>query len=322
MLTLTWSVRADRPRPAGRSPLACNIRTRSAVWARRAARTRPPRSLQTPPPSERRAPARPAGTQRGTPLIFSGTGTGGWESALTNTLSPGDKVLTFRYGQFSHLWVDMMTRLGLEVEVYDRPWGEGADEKTVEEVLRKDTAHKIKAVCVVHNETTTGVTSDIGGVRAAMDAAKHPALLLVDGVSSIGALEFKFDDWGVDVAVTGSQKALSLPTGLALMCISEKVRGARVGALARGVERASSGGRRSRRRFGTGSRPRRRGLGPCCPRGHTLGGGGLKRAPAPPALRRGRRSRRTRPPSCRACTTHGRTSSRPTPGAQQCCARV
>jgi alanine-glyoxylate transaminase/serine-glyoxylate transaminase/serine-pyruvate transaminase len=164
------------------------------------------------------------GTQRGTPFIFSGTGTGGWESALTNTLSPGDKVLTFRYGQFSHLWVDMMQRLGLEVEVYDRPWGEGADEAKVEEVLRNDTSHKIKAVCIVHNETTTGVTSDVGGVRAAIDAAKHPALLMVDGVSSIGALEFKFDDWRVDVAVTGSQKALSLPTGLALLCVSDKVR--------------------------------------------------------------------------------------------------
>ncbi|KAI8466678.1 MAG: pyridoxal phosphate-dependent transferase [Monoraphidium minutum] len=167
------------------------------------------------------------GTEHGTSFIFSGTGTGGWESALTNTLSPGDKVLTFRYGQFSHLWVDMMERLGLEVEVYDRPWGEGACEKTVEEVLRKDTSHKIKAVCVVHNETTTGVTSDIGGVRAAMDASKHPALLMVDGVSSIGALEFKFDDWRVDVAVTGSQKALSLPTGLGLVCVSDKALEAR-----------------------------------------------------------------------------------------------
>ena len=166
-------------------------------------------------------------TAKGTPFIFSGTGTGGWEAALTNTLSPGDKVLTFRYGQFSHLWVDMMQRLGLDVEVHDRPWGEGACEKIVEEVLSKDTAHKIKAVCVVHNETTTGVTSDIGGVRAAMDAARHPALLMVDGVSSIGALDFQFDRWGVDVAVTGSQKALSLPTGLALVCASEKVRALR-----------------------------------------------------------------------------------------------
>jgi alanine-glyoxylate transaminase/serine-glyoxylate transaminase/serine-pyruvate transaminase len=162
------------------------------------------------------------GTERGTPFIFSGTGTGGWESALTNTLSPGDKVLTFRYGQFSHLWVDMMERLGLDVTVVDRPWGEGACEQTVEKVLSADKAHKYKAVCVVHNETTTGVTSDIAGVRAAMDAAGHPAMLMVDGVSSIGALDFRFDDWRVDVAVTGSQKALSLPTGLALVCASDK----------------------------------------------------------------------------------------------------
>lgn len=161
-------------------------------------------------------------TETGTPFIYPGTGTGGWEAALTNTLSPGDKVVTFRYGQFSHLWVDMMQRLGLDVHVVDRPWGEGAHEGELEEILRKDTEKKIKAVCVVHNETTTGVTSDIGGCRKAMDSASHPALLLVDGVSSIGALDFRFDDWQVDVAVTGSQKALSLPTGLALVCASDK----------------------------------------------------------------------------------------------------
>jgi len=161
-------------------------------------------------------------TKTGTPFIFPGTGTGGWEAALTNTLSPGDKVVCFRYGQFSHLWIDMMERLGLDVQVVDRPWGEGADESVLEDILKKDTANKIKAVCVVHNETTTGVTSDIAGCRQAMDNAKHPALLLVDGVSSIGALDFRMDDWRVDVAVTGSQKALSLPTGLALVAASPK----------------------------------------------------------------------------------------------------
>lgn len=163
-------------------------------------------------------------TQKATPFIFTGTGTGGWEAALTNTLSPGDKVVTFRYGTFSHLWVDMMERLGLDVHVVDRKWGEGADEGILEDILRKDTEKKIKAVCVVHNETTTGVTSDIGACRQAMDNADHPALLLVDGVSSIGALDFRMDDWRVDVAVTGSQKALSLPTGLGLVCASDKVR--------------------------------------------------------------------------------------------------
>ena len=170
------------------------------------------------------------GTTKGTPFIFPGTGTGGWESALTNTLSPGDKVLTFRYGQFSHLWIDMMQRMGLEVEVIECEWGEGADEARLAAALAKDTAKKIKAVAVVHNETTTGVTSDIAGVRAALDGAGHPALLLVDGVSSIGALDFQFDKWGVDVAVTGSQKALSLPTGLAVLAVSEKALAARAGA--------------------------------------------------------------------------------------------
>jgi alanine-glyoxylate transaminase / serine-glyoxylate transaminase / serine-pyruvate transaminase len=113
--------------------------------------------------------------------------------------------------------------LVFHAQVIDRPWGEGAHEGMLRDVLAKDTDKRIKAVAVVHNETTTGVTSDIAGVRAAMDDASHPALLLVDGVSSIGALEFKFDDWRVDVAVTGSQKALSLPTGLALVCASDKV---------------------------------------------------------------------------------------------------
>jgi len=162
-------------------------------------------------------------TTEGTTFIFSGTGTGGWESALTNTLSPGDHVVAFRYGLFSHLWIDMMERLGLNVHVFDEHWGDGADEQKIEQILKEDKDKKIKAVCVVHNETTTGVTSDIGRCRQAMDAAGHPALLLVDGVSSIGALDFQFDKWRVDVAVTGSQKALSLPTGLTVVCASQKV---------------------------------------------------------------------------------------------------
>jgi alanine-glyoxylate transaminase/serine-glyoxylate transaminase/serine-pyruvate transaminase len=155
-------------------------------------------------------------------LLSAGTGTGGWEAALTNTLSPGDKVVTFRYGQFSHLWVEMQQRLGLDVTVIDCPWGEGAHEEKMKEILVKDKNKEIKAVCVVHNETATGITSDIPMVRKVMNDAKHPALLLIDGVSSIGALPFKMDRWGVDVAVTGSQKALSLPTGLAVVCASEK----------------------------------------------------------------------------------------------------
>lgn len=161
-------------------------------------------------------------TTEGTPIIFPGTGTGGWEAALTNTLSPGDKVVTFRYGQFSHLWVDMQQRLGLDVMVVNCPWGDGAHEEKLAEILVNDEAKEIKAVCVVHNETATGITSDIPAIRATLDAADHPALLLIDGVSSIGALPFKMDDWRVDVAVTGSQKALSLPTGLGFVCASPK----------------------------------------------------------------------------------------------------
>lgn len=154
--------------------------------------------------------------------MFPATGTGAWEAALTNTLSPGDKVLAVRFGQFSHLWIDQAQRLGLDVVVQDEEWGRGVDEARVGAALAADTSHSIKACLIVQNETTTGVTSDIAAVRAAMDAAKHPALLLVDGVSSIGACDFKMDDWKVDVAVTGSQKALSLPTGLALCCASPK----------------------------------------------------------------------------------------------------
>eukprot|EP00239_Pterosperma_sp_CCMP1384_P010189 CAMPEP_0197864078 /NCGR_PEP_ID=MMETSP1438-20131217/42008_1 /TAXON_ID=1461541 /ORGANISM="Pterosperma sp., Strain CCMP1384" /LENGTH=379 /DNA_ID=CAMNT_0043482185 /DNA_START=207 /DNA_END=1346 /DNA_ORIENTATION=+ len=161
-------------------------------------------------------------SKEGTPFIFPGTGTGGWEAALTNTLSPGDKVLTFRYGQFSHLWCDMMERLGLDVQCIETRWGDGACEETIKKILSEDKDQKIKAVCVVQNETTTGVTSDIKKCREAMDAAGHPALLMVDGVSSIGAMEFRFDDWKVDLAVTGSQKAMSIPTGLGLVCASPK----------------------------------------------------------------------------------------------------
>jgi len=159
---------------------------------------------------------------KGQVYIFCSTGTGAWESALTNTLSPGDKVIAFRYGQFSHLWIDQAQRLGLDVEVIECPWGEGADEGKLLEALKKDTDKKVKGVLVVHNETTTGVTSDIPAVRKAMDDSGTDALLFVDGVSSIGAMPFKMDEWRVDVAITGSQKALGLPTGLGLTCVSPK----------------------------------------------------------------------------------------------------
>lgn len=161
-------------------------------------------------------------TTSGQPFIFPATGTGAWEAALCNTLSPGDKVLAARYGQFSHLWIDLAQRIGLEVDVLDVEWGEGAPLDRIEEALRRDTRHRIQGVMVVHNETATGVTSDVAGARKAIDAAGHPALLFVDGVSSIGSLPFEMDLWGVDLAITGSQKGLMLPAGLGIVCASQK----------------------------------------------------------------------------------------------------
>ncbi|MCK0152045.1 aminotransferase class V-fold PLP-dependent enzyme [Marivita sp. S6314] len=155
-------------------------------------------------------------------FIFPSSGTGGWETALTNTLSAGDTVLVARNGMFSHRWIDMCERHGLEVIVVDVAWGAGVPADRFEEILTGDTAHRIKAVLATHNETATGVRSDIGAVRRAMDAASHPAMLLVDGVSSIASMDFRFDDWGVDVAVTGSQKGFMLPAGLAIVGFSEK----------------------------------------------------------------------------------------------------
>jgi alanine-glyoxylate transaminase / serine-glyoxylate transaminase / serine-pyruvate transaminase len=161
-------------------------------------------------------------TESGQCVIFSGSGTGGWEAALTNTLSPGDKVLSARFGQFSHLWSDMAQRLGLDVQLLDAEWGEAAPIDRIAEALTADTAHQIRAVMIVHNETATGVRSDVAAVRKALDAAKHPALLFVDGVSSIGAIDFRMDEWKVDCAVTGTQKALMLPPGAGIVCVSQK----------------------------------------------------------------------------------------------------
>lgn len=155
-------------------------------------------------------------------FIFPATGTGAWEASLTNTLSPGDKVLAPRFGQFSHLWIDMMKRLGLDVQVIEVEWGEGAPVETIAGILAADKTHEIKGVMVVHNETATGVTSDIAAVRKAMDDARHPALLYVDAVSSLASIDFKMDAWGVDLAVSGSQKGLMLPAGLGIVCASDK----------------------------------------------------------------------------------------------------
>ncbi len=161
-------------------------------------------------------------TDKGEVIVFPSSGTGGWEAAITNTLSPGDKVLTARFGQFSSLWIDSCRALGIEVEDIDVPWGEGAPVEQIAERLAADTQHEIKGVIVCHNETATGVTSDIKGVREALDACNHPALLYVDGISSIGAIEFDMDAWGVDLAVAGSQKGFMLPTGLGIIGVSQK----------------------------------------------------------------------------------------------------
>ena len=161
-------------------------------------------------------------TKAGTIFIYPGSGTGAWESCITNTLSPGDKVLIYRFGTFSMLWSDMFQRLGLDVNVVDAPWGTGTPAEDVERVLAADKAHDYKVVCVTHNETATGVTSDVAAVRQAMNATKHPALLFVDGVSSIASIDFRMDEWGVDCAISGSQKGFMLPAGMAIMAVSPK----------------------------------------------------------------------------------------------------
>lgn len=155
-------------------------------------------------------------------FIFPSSGTGAWESAITNTLAVGDKVLMSRFGQFSLLWVDMAERMGLNVVLCDEEWGTGVPLEKYADILAKDTAHEIKAVFATHNETATGVSSDIAGVRKALDAAKHPALLFVDGVSSVGSLDMQMGNWGVDCCVSGSQKGFMLPTGLGILAVSQK----------------------------------------------------------------------------------------------------
>ncbi len=163
-------------------------------------------------------------------FIFPATGTAGWEAAITNTLSKGDKVLAARNGMFSHKWIDMCQRHGLDVQFVEVPWGEGLPVDQFAEILAADTGHEIKAVLATHNETATGVVSDVAGVRKALDAANHPALYFVDGVSSIGSMPFEFDAWGVDIAVTGSQKGFMLPAGLAIIGVSPKAMAAIEGA--------------------------------------------------------------------------------------------
>ncbi|MCA1217142.1 pyridoxal-phosphate-dependent aminotransferase family protein [Streptomyces sp. 8L] len=155
-------------------------------------------------------------------VVYPASGTGAWEAALVNTLSPGDSVLCFETGHFATLWQRMAQGLGLRVDFVPGDWRHGADPAVVGERLAADTSHRIKAVCVVHNETSTGVTSRIADVRRAMDSAGHPALLLVDTISSLGSIDYRHDEWGVDVTVAGSQKGLMLPPGLSFNALSPK----------------------------------------------------------------------------------------------------
>ena len=155
-------------------------------------------------------------------FIFPASGTGAWEAALVNTLSPGDRVLMYETGHFATLWHSMAKRLGLQPEFIPGDWRHGADAAAIGAALAADSEHAIKAVCVVHNETSTGVTSRIPPVRQALDAARHPALLMVDTISSLASIDYRHDEWGVDVTVAGSQKGLMLPPGLSFNAVSEK----------------------------------------------------------------------------------------------------
>ncbi len=161
-------------------------------------------------------------TKTGAVFFFPGSGTGAWEAAITNTLNPGDKVLMSRQGQFSALWVEMAQRLELDVEVFDVPWGAGTPIEQISRRLGKDRKDEIKAVFITHNETATGVVSDVASMRRALDENFHDALLFVDGVSSIASLDFQMDAWEVDLIVTGSQKGLMLPAGLGILGVSQK----------------------------------------------------------------------------------------------------
>jgi alanine-glyoxylate transaminase/serine-glyoxylate transaminase/serine-pyruvate transaminase len=161
-------------------------------------------------------------TKDGRVFIYPASGTGGWEAAVSNTLSPGDKVLMSGFGHFSNLWIDLCQRHGLEVQALEVEWGEGVPVEEYARILKQDKKHEIKAVFATHNETATGVVSDIAAVRRAIDACKHPALFFVDGVSSVASLDFRMDEWGVDLCVSGSQKGFMLPTGLGIVCASPK----------------------------------------------------------------------------------------------------
>ena len=159
-------------------------------------------------------------------VIYPASGTGAWEAALVNALSPGDKVLMVETGHFATLWTQLATKLGLEPQLINTDWRRGADPNLVEQALRDDTNQTIKAVCVVHNETSTGCTTQVKEIRKAMDACNHPALLMADTISGLASADFRFDEWDVDVAIAGSQKGLMLPPGLSFNAISQKAQDA------------------------------------------------------------------------------------------------
>src|SRR3954463_8845434 len=161
-------------------------------------------------------------TTQGEVVIYPASGTGAWEAALVNTLSPGDRVLMYETGHFATLWKTMAAKLGLEPEFIHGDWRHGADPEAIEKALRADRRKRIKAVCLVHNETSTGVASRVAEVRRAIDAAGHPAIFMVDTISSLASIDYRHDEWGVDVTVAGSQKGLMLPPGLSFNCISAK----------------------------------------------------------------------------------------------------
>ena len=186
------------------------------------------------PPIDHRSPAfaelgrevldglKPIFGTTGPVVVFPSSGSGGWEAALVNTLSPGDRVAVFETGEFARLWAEMARRFGLDVQVAAEDWTRGVDPARVEAVLTEDREHRIRAVLVVHNETSTGATTRLPEIRKAIDRAKHPALLLVDAVSSAGSMELLHDEWGIDVTLAGSQKGLMLPPGLSFNAISQK----------------------------------------------------------------------------------------------------
>jgi alanine-glyoxylate transaminase/serine-glyoxylate transaminase/serine-pyruvate transaminase len=172
-------------------------------------------------------------TATGTPIIYPSSGTGCWEAALTNCLNTGDRVLVARFGQFGHLWASMAEQLGYDVEILETPWGDGAPIDRYQAALAADREHKIKAVLFCQNETATGVTSEVAAIRKAMDSVSHPALLFVDSVSALASIDFRMDEWGVDVCISGSQKGLMLPAGLGITCVSAKALAAAKSATSR-----------------------------------------------------------------------------------------